>query len=213
MSHRPASKVPDDALLDAALANVLAVGVRRTTLTDVARRAGVSRMTVYRRFPDVTSLVAALLTREFTALLAAAAAQVASVGAVRDPRPDGTPDARRQLVAATVHLIRSLADDPLLRVVLQLDAALLLPYLVERIGQTQRIAEQFLVEQIAAGHRDGSIRTGLPAAQARTFFLTAQAAVISLRPATTDLPLDDLLAELAAQLDGALRPDRTEESS
>ena len=58
--------VEDDALLDAAQACVLAVGVRRTTMTDVARRAGVSRMTLYRRFPDVTSLMQALMTREFT---------------------------------------------------------------------------------------------------------------------------------------------------
>ena len=40
---------PDDVLLDAARACVLAVGVRRTTFSDVARRAGVSRMTLYRR--------------------------------------------------------------------------------------------------------------------------------------------------------------------
>ena len=47
----------DDALLDAARDCVLEVGVRRTTLTDVAKRAGVSRMTLYRRFPDVSALV------------------------------------------------------------------------------------------------------------------------------------------------------------
>nr|MDT0664439.1 helix-turn-helix domain-containing protein [Micromonospora sp. DSM 115978] len=43
-------------MLDAAEASLLAVGVRRTTLTDVARRAGVSRMTLYRRWPDLRTL-------------------------------------------------------------------------------------------------------------------------------------------------------------
>src|SRR3954449_7915646 len=55
----------DDALLDAARACVLAVGVRRTTFSDVARRAGVSRMTLYRRFPDLETLLSTLMTWEF----------------------------------------------------------------------------------------------------------------------------------------------------
>ena len=53
-----------DPVLDAAREVVLAVGVRRTTLTEVARRAGLSRMTIYRRWPDVRALVADLMTRE-----------------------------------------------------------------------------------------------------------------------------------------------------
>ena len=39
---------PQSAYLDAARACILDVGWRRTTLTEVARRAGVSRMTIYR---------------------------------------------------------------------------------------------------------------------------------------------------------------------
>ena len=43
------TRLDDGAVLDAARACVLDVGVRRTTLSDVARRAGVSRMSLYRR--------------------------------------------------------------------------------------------------------------------------------------------------------------------
>src|SRR5918992_5733983 len=64
-------RTDDDVVLDAVRDCVLAVGVRRTTLTDVARRAGVSRMTLYRRWPDVRSLVADLMTREFVGLVRA----------------------------------------------------------------------------------------------------------------------------------------------
>ena len=52
-------------MLEAARACVLAVGVRRTTFSDVARRAGVSRMTLYRRFPDLETLLSTLMTWEF----------------------------------------------------------------------------------------------------------------------------------------------------
>src|SRR3954469_2099772 len=78
---------PDNhaAILAAARESVLAVGVRRTTLVDVARRAGVSRMTVYRAFPDVQALVAALMTAEFGVVIteSTAAARQLSTGRAR----------------------------------------------------------------------------------------------------------------------------------
>jgi AcrR family transcriptional regulator len=188
------TRVDDDLLLDAARHCVLSVGVRRTTLTDIARRAGTSRMTVYRRFPGVTSVVAALMTREFGALLGEVAEVV-----------DGAVSARERLVAAAVRAVVRLAGDPLLTSVLDRDAELLLPYLVERVGSTQRLAEAFIIEQLTAGHVDGSIRPAPVAAQARVFFLTVQSVVLAHRPAGSDV----LLAELAASLDHSLRPDGT----
>src|SRR6187200_1047027 len=60
---------PDEALLDAARESIVAVGWRRSTLTDVARRAGVSRMTIYRRWPDMQTLLGDLMTREWSGLV------------------------------------------------------------------------------------------------------------------------------------------------
>src|SRR3954451_15121965 len=80
-----------DLALDAARASILAVGWSRTTLTEVARRAGVSRMTIYRKWPDLGALLADLMTRDWAALVrtdnagADAAARVAR-GAVATVR-------------------------------------------------------------------------------------------------------------------------------
>jgi hypothetical protein len=93
--------------------------------------------------------------------------------------------------------------DPLLRSVLDRDAELLLPYLVQRVGGTQRLAEKFITEQLTAGHADGSVRQAPVAAQTRVLYLTVQAFVISHRQ---DIADDDLLTELAAGLDHGLRP-------
>ena len=196
MTSKRNNRVADDALLDAARDCVLSVGVRRTTLTDIAKRAGTSRMTVYRRFPGVTSVVAALLTREFGGLLT-------------DVADRATGTARERLVTASVDAVRTLVADPLLTSVLDRDAELLLPYLVHRVGSTQRLAEKFITEQLTAGHADGSIRTAPVAAQTRLFFLTVQAFVVSHRPACHDVTDDDLLTELATSLDHSLRPDGT----
>jgi AcrR family transcriptional regulator len=182
-------------ILAAARDCVCSVGVRRTTLTDIARRAGVSRMTVYRQFPDVTSVVAALMTREFGDLLAAADTEAAEAA-----------HARGRLVGVIVDGMRRLSDNPLLNSVLDRDAELLLPYLVQRVGSTQKLAEGFLADRISAGHADGSIRRGSPSVQARVIFQTAQAFVVSHRPASSDVDGDELRAELTALLHGALRP-------
>lgn len=52
------------AILDAALAEFDRHGIRRVSLEDVARRAGVSRTTIYRRFANREELVAAVMDRE-----------------------------------------------------------------------------------------------------------------------------------------------------
>ncbi|HEY7596308.1 MAG TPA: TetR/AcrR family transcriptional regulator [Actinophytocola sp.] len=194
--HTPSpNRVADDVLLDAAMECVLAVGVRRTTLSDVARTAGVSRMTLYRRFPDVRGMLAALITREFGKIMDEAN---------RIALPE--PTVRGQLVVAAVHAVRSLAVNPLMHAVLERDAEMLLPYIVERIGTSQRMTEEFLRAQLAAGQRDGSIREADPAVQARAIFLLVQPYVFAIRPSTSDLSLDDLLVELSHLLDVALRP-------
>jgi AcrR family transcriptional regulator len=194
--HTPSSnRVADDLLLDAAMECVLAVGVRRTTLSDVARTAGVSRMTLYRRFPDVRGMLSALITREFGKILAEAG-DAAAAG----------PTARDRLVVASVHTIRALAANPLMHAVIERDAELLLPYIMERIGTSQRMTEDYLRAQLAAGQADGSIREADPGVQARTIFLLLQPYVFTIRPSTSDTDLEDLLTELARLLDVALRP-------
>ncbi|OLT39959.1 TetR family transcriptional regulator [Saccharomonospora sp. CUA-673] len=196
---RDGGRVADDALLDAAKECVLADGVRRTTLTGIAKAAGVSRMTLYRRFPDVRSVLAALMTREFSALLQGISGDL-----------DTGDTARARLVAHAVAGVRHLGTDPLLRTVLDRDAELLLPYITERLGATQRVAEDGLRAFVDQGHTDGSIRVGDPSTQARSLLLLLQSFVLSRRPATTDdestVDDDALLDELAHLLEGALKP-------
>jgi AcrR family transcriptional regulator len=191
-SQRHSNRVDDDVLLDAARACVLAIGVGRTTLTEVARRAQVSRMTLYRRFPDVRSLIAALMTREFGGFLAEMS--LALTG----------PTARERLVTGIVTGVRGLVGNPIMRAALDLEPELIMPYVVQRLGSTQKLAEQFIADQIKAGHDDGSIRPGDVVVQSRALLLVVQSFVLSLRPATSDVDSDALLLELARLLDGAL---------
>ncbi|MDT0310553.1 TetR/AcrR family transcriptional regulator [Streptomyces sp. DSM 44917] len=163
----------DEAVLDAARECVLAVGVRRTTLTDVARRAGISRMTLYRRWPDVRALVGDLMTREWTALAEGAGP------APGDPRP-----AREQLAEGLIAGVRAFRRHPLLRKIVDVDPELLLPYLFDRRGASQDILLGLLADALTRGHADGSVRREHPQRQARALLLVLQAFALSLRTMT-----------------------------
>ncbi|WP_024805860.1 TetR/AcrR family transcriptional regulator [Nocardia sp. BMG51109] len=54
----------DEAIMDAALERILQVGIRRASLEDIARRAGINRITIHRRFAGKDNLVEAVLERE-----------------------------------------------------------------------------------------------------------------------------------------------------
>jgi AcrR family transcriptional regulator len=178
-------------LLDAARECVLAVGVRRTTVTDVARRAGVSRMTLYLRFPDLEAILAALMTREFGRLVDQAVEQ--AEGAT----------ARERVVATVVHGSRALAHDPLFMRLLDVDPELLLPYVTRRLGGAQRIAVAAGAAALAVD--DGSVRTDAsPEVLAAAIELIARGFVLAAHGELE--PGLDPWAELARAIDGYLRP-------
>lgn len=69
----PSGSVVDTAtrILDATLATMADHGIARLSLEDVARRAGLSRQTVYRYFPSKGDLVEATVLREEQVFIAA----------------------------------------------------------------------------------------------------------------------------------------------
>ena len=69
-----------ETILDAALVELERHGFRKVALDDVARRAGVSRTTIYRRFANKDELVGAVIERENVHLFADIAAELKSAG-------------------------------------------------------------------------------------------------------------------------------------
>jgi AcrR family transcriptional regulator len=67
-------------ILDAAVVEFEQHGFRRVALDDVARRAGVSRTTIYRRFANKDELIAAVIERENAALFADIATELKHAG-------------------------------------------------------------------------------------------------------------------------------------
>jgi AcrR family transcriptional regulator len=69
-----------EAILDAAVVEFERHGFRRVALDDVARRARVSRTTIYRRFANKDELVAAVIERENVRLFADIASELKAAG-------------------------------------------------------------------------------------------------------------------------------------
>ncbi|WP_019203141.1 TetR/AcrR family transcriptional regulator [Tsukamurella sp. 1534] len=181
----PANAIDDDRILDAARDLMATIGIRRTTMADVARTAQVSRATLYRRYPNVQALAAAVTTREFADAL----------GSVRTVDGDTV---RESLARTVVHMTSAARSHPLLRRIVELDPEFLMPYLLHRTGRTSRAQLDAIEAGIRTGQEDGSVRDGAPRELAAVVLQAAWSSaltgpVFSESPDLLDTQLFDLL--------------------
>lgn len=180
-----------DRILDAAAGCVLAFGVGRVTLAEIARRAGISRPTVYRRFPDTQSILAALLTLRITRAL--------------DDAPSGGVG-RRHVVARVVAVAERLRHDDVIMAVLHEAPDLAMLYLSERLGTSQQILLDTVAGELKAAQGEGSVRAGDARQFAAMCLLITQSTILSAQLIEPILDASALAAELAHSLNGYLKP-------
>lgn len=174
-------------ILAAAASCVVDFGVDRVTLAEIARRAGVSRPTVYRRWPDTRSIVAALLTRHVTDVMRAAPL---------------LGDDRESLVQQIVTVADLLRQDRLVMSVLHSELAPI--YITERLGTSQHMLIDALAARLRVAQRNGSVRPGDPVQMATMVLLIAQSTIQSAQIVEQLLDAEALATELAYSLNGYL---------
>ena len=180
-----------DRILTAAASCVRDFGVQRVTLAEIARRAGVSRPTVYRRWPDTATILAALLTDRIT-------------GAWREVPMRGT--GRDALVQRITAVAGRLRRDELIRTVLRSAPELAMVYISDRLGTSQQILIDVLAEEIRKGQLHNSVRRADPRQLAAMIVLIAQSTIQSGQIVEPILDADALGVELAHTLNGYLCP-------
>jgi AcrR family transcriptional regulator len=193
MSSRNATIEVDveDRILDAAARFLQLTGTRRPPIAELARQAGVSRPTVYRRFADSDAVIRALWEREIGRLLA------------ETPRRD---DGRAALVAQVVELADRISTHETLAQTFISDQGLIAHYIVDRLGGGQRALLKVLRDAIAAAQSGGTVRAGDPDELAAMTLLIAQSAIQSRRMIAEYLPPASWQRELSRALDGYLAP-------
>jgi len=158
LAFDPSVQTADDAtahkVLDAALALAAGSGFKHLTMDDVARRAGVGRMTVYRRFGSREALIDALAVREARRCLNAIASAVVDPAAPTDER-------LADVFVATLKVIR---EHPLLARLARVEPEALLYELTRDDSAVFRLAREFLIGVIAdsrAAHETSAVDPSL----------------------------------------------------
>ena len=122
-------------ILDAALGQFEDFGLRRSTMEDIARRCGMSRITIYRRFPKKENLIEAVLLRELQAFLG---------DLVRVGEDDLSPEGK--MIERIAFALQYLRHHLLLRRLLRTEPESILPSLTVSGGPVVDLAR----EQVAA---------------------------------------------------------------
>jgi AcrR family transcriptional regulator len=180
-----------DRILSAAAECVLAFGVDRVTLAEIARRARVSRPTVYRRWPDTQSVLAALLTSRVIGVL------------------DDVPSrevGREALVERIVTVAQRLRRDEVVMSVLRSAPDLAMIYIAERLGTSQQVLLDAVAADIKLAQEHGSVRPGDARELAAMCLLITQSTIQSGQIVAPILDADALVTELAHSLNGYLKP-------
>ncbi|MBK0866912.1 TetR/AcrR family transcriptional regulator [Saccharopolyspora sp. HNM0986] len=143
-------------LLDAAYEQFCRMGIRRSTMEDVARRAGVSRITVYRRFTTKDALVEHVVRREFRWYFDRFRTDIAQAATAAD---------RVELGFASA--LRAIRGNPLIGGLMEAEPDLLVPSMINDGGRTLATVRRFLAGQLrheqAAGHVAAAVDVDLVA--------------------------------------------------
>lgn len=133
----------DDPVVDriaaAALDQFAEYGIRRSTINDIARRAGVSHMTIFRRFESKQGLIAVVLAREMR--LAVEELDLAS---------ESAQSLEDRLVSGLAFILPYVRDHPLFDRLLRSEPEFLLPLLTVDGGPVLELYRSLIAERLQA---------------------------------------------------------------
>lgn len=186
-----ASDASQTRILDAADQLISRRGVHGITIAELARRANVSRPTVYRTWSDADDVVRAALLRRIASILDAFPAPASS---------------RDGLVEDVLRFSAQFRADAVFGRLLEDEPETFTRYMLQRVGSSQRLILEWLSAAIRRAQLDGSVRTDDAAEMAVMLLLIAQSAILS-HGTVTDL-IDEAAweRELRAAIEGHLRP-------
>lgn len=173
-------------ILDAAHEQFCRMGIQRSTMEDVARRAGVSRITVYRRFATKDALVEQVVLREYRRYFDRFLIDIQQAETVAD-----------RVVLGFVSSLRAIQRNPLIGGMIAAEPDLLVSSMINDGGRTVATVRQFVAGQLRRERRAGNVSDDLDIDMVAEMMVRVSASFLAIRSHLIDLDDDEQLAAVA----------------
>ncbi|SEG09137.1 DNA-binding transcriptional regulator, AcrR family [Thermomonospora echinospora] len=173
-------------VLDAAYEQFCRTGIQRSTMEDVARRAGVSRITVYRRFATKNALVEHVVRREFRRYFDQFLIDIEQAETAAD-----------RVVLGFVSSMRAIRSNPLIGGLIDTEPDLLVPSMISDGGRTLATVRQFVAGQLRREQHAGNVSGDLDTDLVAELMVRISASFLAIPSHLIDLDDDEQLAAVA----------------
>ncbi|MFJ4099296.1 TetR/AcrR family transcriptional regulator [Amycolatopsis japonica] len=173
-------------ILDAAYTQFSKTGIQRSTMEDVARRAGVSRITVYRRFPGKDVLVEQVVRREFRRYFDRFLADIEQADTVAE-----------RVVLGFVSSLRAIRGNPLIGGLLDVEPDLLMASMIGDGGRTLATVRAFVACQLKQEQAAGNVSRKLDVDLAAELMVRVSTSFLLIPSQVVDVDDDEQLAAVA----------------
>jgi TetR/AcrR family transcriptional repressor of uid operon len=173
-------------LLDAAHDQFCRMGIRRSTMEDVARRAGVSRITAYRRFATKDALVEHVVRREFRRYFDRFRIEITQAGTAAD-----------RVVLGFVGSLQAIRSNPLIGGLMDVEPDLLIPSMIADGGQTLSTVQRFVAGQLRREQAAGTISSTVDVDLVAEVWVRLSASFLAIPSRVVDLDDTEQLRRIA----------------
>ncbi|MEU0791226.1 TetR family transcriptional regulator [Amycolatopsis sp. NPDC005961] len=173
-------------VLDAAYEQFCRIGIQRSTMEDVAKRAGLSRITVYRRFATKDTLVEHVVRREYRRYFDRFLVEIKQAETVAD-----------RVVLGFVSSLRAIRGNPLIGGLMAAEPGLLASSMITDDGRTLATVREFVAGQLRQEQHAGNVRAELDADVVAELMVRVSGSFLAIPSHVIDLDDEEQLAALA----------------
>ncbi|RSM91582.1 TetR/AcrR family transcriptional regulator [Kibdelosporangium aridum] len=173
-------------VLDGAYEQFCRMGIRRSTMEDVARRAGVSRITVYRRFATKDALVEHVVRREFRRYFDQFLIDIEQARSLAD-----------RVVLGFVSSLQAIRRNPLIGGLLAVEPDVLLPSMMGDDGRTLATVQRFVAGQLRREQHAGNLGSDVDVELAAEMMARVSASFLLMPSHVVDLDDEEQLRAVA----------------